>query len=465
MPKVNEKGNARPIVYKGVSVQVCEGAKELTEAGAKELLGWREAGKDEAPLFTDLEGKRIVCTNNFNNRPFQRGNAELIKQEVLRKRWQFNLESMIIGESGLVLSAQHRLIGFIFACQAWRIDPEEHPDWEDQPTLACLIAFGCSEADEVVNTIDTGKSRTLADVLFRSEYFKDLQAKDRKVIARIGEFALRTVWGRTGVENAYGVNKTHAEFLDMLNRHPSLLNCVRFIFDEETDDQLLRRYVGSLGVAAGFMYLMATSKSDPLTYVERNETELDVSNYEKAEEFWTGLANKDKPFLTLHKAFVALNQREVKTEERWALLAKAWTAFADNQPMNDVALKLAYLEDEDGTKSLAEFPTFGGIDFWKQEVTEQLEDDVATTDPGPEEIARLKAEVIQEAKNKKSISVGDRVWVVVDHGCHWSGILESTEKGKRGEMTAHVKVDKKFAGAGKIMAVPLAKLQKEKPND
>lgn len=425
----------------------------MTAERFKQLLGWRIAEKDEEYLLVDLEGNKIVCTNNRNNRPFSRADADLIQQEVLRGNWECNMEPVIIGESGLVLSGQHRGVGCILAVQAWTADPEKYPFWETEPTMDICIGFGCSEADKVVNTIDTGKRRSLSDVLYRSPYFKDLKPTERRATAKVCEFAVRFLWKRTGVEHAMSLKRTHAESLDFIERHPRVVQCVRHICDEDGEAGQIHKYTKSLGAASGLMYLMAMSNSDLSTY-DRTEASLDDSNFEKAEQFWIRIATRDKTFKLLDEAITSIVQSNGLNAERIAVISKTWLTFAAGKPLNAASVSLRYLEDGDGAKMLSECPTVGGIDIGDGEA---LDPDVTE-----DEVEDEKAVITKENQNKKALVNNQIVYVIDPNGGHWSGELLRTYKGLKGEL-ASIKVGPKFAGAGKTVEVPLSQVQKGKP--
>lgn len=444
--------NGRPIVYEEGHVKVFQGDEALTVEKAKQLLGWREAKVDEEPLLVDDYGKKIVCTNNRNNRPYYIQNADAIKQEVLRGRWRMNWENLIIGETGNVLSGQHRLIGFILAVQTWEQSPEDYPHWEVIPSLEIAIAFGCSEDEDVINTIDTGKSRNLTDVLYRSEYFREFKPSDRKFVARTADFAVKTLWERTGVKDAFSLHRTHAESLDFIKRHPKLLDCVKHVFEENTEGRI-QKYAKSLGTAAGFMYLMAVSNSDWLVYKEqRNESCLNLDNWDKASEFWLAIGNKDKKFNLLHRAVVDLAQHNSPNLEYQTLLIKAWLLFSADKPFTEANLAMKYNLDEDGVRFLIEFPLLGGIDAGPHEEVEEVE-------PTPEQVETEKAKVKQEKGNP--IQVSDHVYIQ-EGEVWWSGVLKEMINTNAGKV-ARVLVDKGFAGAGKLQDVHSSRLSREKP--
>lgn len=391
MPRPKKtKAVDRPVVYPKREARLFEAETALTEEDAKKILGWREAKDDEEHQFKDRDGKRIVCTLNLTNREFTQSNAEAIVQAVLRRTWKLNLETIIIGEYGSVLSGQHRLIGFVLACQDYRETPEVYPLWKSAPVLEVLIAFGASERDEVVNTIDTGKPRKLSSVLYRSERFRTIKPAERLPLVKAIEHALARLWKRSG-EVDRDIYQDHAESVAFLGRHPKLVDSVQYLIDENLEK--VQQYIRSLGYAACWMYFMATSKSDGEKYRETGKG-VDLSNWDKAEEFWTKFLAGDKSFAVLHDQFVQLNNRNATHDMRACLLAKAWRLFVRGEKLHAEHLELSYIQNEYGEDILNEFVDFGGIDkgFGKEAVFDDY-------DPSLEEIEEVKEEIHNE-KNK-----------------------------------------------------------------
>jgi hypothetical protein len=381
-------------------------------------------------------------------------------QEHLRKRWHINGDTMSIGFTGSILSAQHRLISLILACQAWEKEPEKYPDWVSKPTMDCIIVFGINEADEVVNTIDTGKSRSLADVLYRSEILTGMTMKDRKEIAYILAFAVSWVWARTGVKEAFGIEKSHSETVDFLARHPKILECAKHIWEENggpgKEGKRIMKHLKSLGMAAGFMYLMAASKTEWEGYAKnRDEKSVDLSLFDEASTFFTELANNSRKFFQLRESFRRLSHEGGgSTNEYIGVLVKAWRLFVDKKQFTEENLQLAYKETEDGELKLIEFPRIGGIDIGPEESPEE-EDST-----NPEEALETPSKPPKRATG--DLQPGEKVYVREDNGAHWFGILKAINKGKI--VTGTVQADKRFAGGGEHK-VPIAKLQRNEPDD
>lgn len=348
------------------------GDKPLTAAKAKEFLGWQEATATgtQKGVFT-IGKRRVFLFNNHKNRPIYWGTVLMIKQEILRRKYQFNMENIIIGKTGLVLNGQHRLLGLILAAEEWEAHPGKWKDyWQSEPTIETTMALGAEETDAVVNTMDTARPRTLSDVIYRSEYFADKPMKERREASRMMQYAINIVWDRTaaGMSTHLGI-RTHSESLDFLGRHPKLLECVDHIQiingDGEENVKRINAYI-SPGYASGLMYLMAASATEGREYqTSSNPTEgqLDMSRWGKAQEFWTNLAQRSKMATPLIQALVKHDQESLCNKAvREGLIIKAWNAFIENGKITPSDLTLEWHTDAEGFRTLNEYPIMGGID-------------------------------------------------------------------------------------------------------
>lgn len=369
----------REVIYEKITASLFVGEKALTVDQAKKLLGWQQEtenvqfGSDF--LGRDIHGKKFRCTNNVKNRPLYMTTIVVpLVQEILCRKWQMNCESVIIGKTGIVLDAQHRLISLVLAGQHFEKSPGKwHEYWQTEPTIEVLIAFGAEESDKVVNTLNTGKPRTLTDVLFRSEHFANIKPNERKRIARITADAVKMLWHRTGADqDAFRPKRTHAESTDFIERHPRLLDCVRHVFEEDGAESCVGKYMTPLGYAAALCYLMGASATDPAKKdgycgaTDPDETMLDMSLWDTAQEFWVLLASGSKELAAINDAFKDLyKQGAPSVQEKCAVLVKGWAAYADREKVTAADVKLTYAVNDEGMRELAESPKVGGIDVAK----------------------------------------------------------------------------------------------------
>lgn len=436
---------AAEVMYPEFKAKKFVGDDALTVDQMKTMLGW-ETESDKVKfgpdyLFKDFDGNKVWLTRSTRNRPFTYADALRLSQEHLMRKWRGrNGETIVIGKTGEVISGQHRGVSLVLAEQRRTSEREKHHweelGWAGPVTMEALVVFGVEEDDETVNTIDTGRPRTLADVLYRSPYFANKGAADRRALSRATEYAIHMLWRRTGAgAEAFAVTKTHSEAVDFLNRHGKLLTAVNHVFEENGEKNKIGRLL-SLGYSAAMLYLMGAARSDVDDYRNaspRSEAGLDLSLWDKAEEFFTVLAGGGEELAEAATAIGRLIDPEqgggATHEERMAVLAKAWGVFLQDSPVTADDVKLKYKKEDDGTFIFVENPTVGGIDLGydpdktatpapakggkpKAGPADGAPGEVVdeTTDPTPEEIEaekeKIKAEHLEAKRNE-----GNGPWV------------------------------------------------------
>lgn len=433
-----EKAANRSAVYDLIfSVTHVESPKKdqqppITVDEAKEIMGYEE--ETEAKPFgnkylTKINGVKVRCSNNIKNRPLYVPNLESYKQEHLRRRWRFNGEPLIIGVTGLVLNGQHSLLSLIMAAKEWHDNPGKWAEWDNEPTMEKLIVYGVDEGDETVNTMDTCKPRSLSDVIYRAEYFKDIPAPDQRKAAKYAEAAIKMLWETTGTHaNAFAMKRTHAESIAFLDRHSRLLGAVRHVYEEDGSEQRLSKFL-PIGYAAAALYLMATGASKPEAYYQAddpNESCLSFSQWDTACKFFVELAGSAanlKPIKDYLAKLMHEGTGEVGFRVRWAVLAKAWNLYAKKAPVTLKSITLKF-EVKDDESHLVEHPLLGGIDVGRDDVVLQFPTNAnpkhATNgDPNKADIKkateklRTKRDAPEQVANKKGAqwAKGDTAWV------------------------------------------------------
>lgn len=417
MPKPSKKAAEiakRDVIYPEVIVSEARGDKAMTAQQVRDLLGWEEE-TDQIKLtecvseLTPLFGKKIRLTNNTANRYVTPSWLLTLKQEHLNRRWRFNGESIVIGETGQVLSGQHRLISFLLAVHEWLFgDEKDHwrKLWPEEPTFESIVVFGVKEDDDTFKTLNCGKPGTLAEVLYRSEYFANMKPDARKIASRMTDQAIKVLWHRTGAGlNAFTPRRTHAEAMDFIARHQRLLKAVKHIM-EENQEQSIGKIVPP-GIAAGLMYLMAASSTDPTKYrasEHPNEKLLDFKDWDLSEEFWTLISGGSVKMMEIKHAIAGLFDAEDGSgggtiNERVAIMCKGWNEF-NGGALTAANLALEYRFDGEGNKYLDECPTVGGIDMGDPEDAEKkdAEEDAeeSAAEPTPEEIEEATKKAIED---------------------------------------------------------------------
>lgn len=394
MPKISKKSAApaqaskkvvdltatpgREIKYPEIECYLRKDEDFISDAECKEILGWREVEEGEF-LFKDRNGKKIVCDNNLRNRPLYMSKVDELVQEHLQFRYKYNGEPLIIGKTGVVLNGQHNLIAVPLAEQDrtgkqaahWKMKGHKGPI-----ILEKMMVVGINEDDATINTMDTCKPRSLTDVIYRSDYFRDEKTNVRRQAARAMDYAIRFLWQRTGARSdVFAPKMTHSEALDFIARHSRLLAAVRHILTENvskdhTDN--ISRWIG-LGYASALLYLMAVSKSDIDEYRNADtpgETVLNFDFWDKARSFWSGLSRgASEEFKKIQEGFTKLANTSTTTggtvNERASILCAAWDAYSKDQKIKPISLVLTdhYTTDDLGIRHLNTVFSVGGIDI------------------------------------------------------------------------------------------------------
>jgi hypothetical protein len=388
----------RPVKYptRTAEVRLVETGNAIDAALAKELLGWEELD-DSADnyLLVDENGKKIQCVNNAHNRPFNETWARTLAQDILNGHWRDNGEAIVIGKSGQVLSAQHRLVGLVLADQLWR--GKNAPHWKSKcstaPVIESTLSLGVSEEPATIRTLDNVRPRTLSDVLYTEEnVFGRLSAAARKEAIRNLDYAIRFLWNRTGQGNpSYGSftsYRTHSESLDFFHRHPHLAQIVEHITginerpkakDEDgkvvTGPAPITQVAGSAGVAAGIEYLAGCSASDEDQVAAYHQAEppsekkgkKDILNWDLLEQalaFFEELPQMEQVREVMIDLLPAMEgDLKVSQAVKTAVIIKAW----NHHCKEDLAFTAEDITPETvvdgfGNRILAESPTLGGID-------------------------------------------------------------------------------------------------------
>lgn len=90
---------------------------------------------------------KTMLGSNTNNRHISTRNVDLFAREILNGEWCINGEAIKFGKDGRLLDGQHRLLAIVKAGKP----------------VTTLVIHGLE--DETQQTMDSGKSRTLGDVL------------------------------------------------------------------------------------------------------------------------------------------------------------------------------------------------------------------------------------------------------------------------------------------------------------
>lgn len=173
-------------------------------AAAKITSGVEDIGPEEA--------KRLLATMS-RNRPLKMNHVAKLLHDAKCGEWHMNGEPIIISRSGHLIEGQHRM----------------HMVMHYGKALPFLVVRGID--DECFRSINTGRSRTAADVLFMGDGVTT--AHDATVLAA----ALRWVWKwESGSIYSQGVmpgerpaEPRPREILDLSKKHPKLIDSVEWM--------------------------------------------------------------------------------------------------------------------------------------------------------------------------------------------------------------------------------------------
>ena len=363
--------------------------KTIGPEEAKKLLGIRPAGKGENGVKIGEE--KVVFENNKTNRPFSLGLAKQYAHMMLRGEWAgqsrsgsktSNGEPILVGKNGIV-SGAHRLAAVLLA-------EAERQHLVDIGAKDKLEAFGLGNKpvsflapiitgidDASADTVDTGKSRKLDDILFRRNEFnkfeEGLSENALKQLSKALSHAIRLVWLRTnGHRVARGPKLHHPEAVEFLEKHPLLLDAVYYVWTEDggsgSEGKRISSYL-SLGYAAAMLYLFSFSQSDRAKLEEEGYSS-PPELWEKATEFWTlfaqDLHSKENPIKALHKALEknALSEDKLTRDALCTLCVRAWLAHIGAEKKWKTTKQLvSKLYTKDGDKQVLNFERLGGIDL------------------------------------------------------------------------------------------------------
>lgn len=352
----------------------------VTEDLAKQLLGWvvDTTHVKTGFLFNDTGDAKlgkVWCTKNTKNRWIDMGCTYKYAQDQLLKRWRKNGEPIILGETGEVVSGQKRLVGLVVANALLKANPARYGHlWPGgEVTFESVIIGGVSEDHDTIRTIDNVQPRTLADIIYTElKAFAERSPSERRTLTKMTENAMKCLWYRMGVKDAFVEYMTHSEAVDFLKRHKKVFDAVEHIYDED-HDKSIGNYI-PVGYASGLMYLFAASDTAADDYFalephDRTEKQVNFDQWDKAAEFFT-LLSEGIDFMPIRHAITELYDVDEggggRLSEKETILIKAWNHFKANHKelVDDPPIK--YMKRNDVVQ-LDEWPVAGGIDIGKPE--------------------------------------------------------------------------------------------------
>lgn len=250
---------------------------------------------------------KMYLMMNTRNRKVGGINYSKIRAALLQGEWKLNGEAIKVAADGTILDGQHRLM----ACA------------ETGVSFHTLIVTGL--AQETQDTMDTGKSRTLADVLLLNGY-KNAVALSAVVsgIIKSENQVLRSAF-TSGGNNGVVTNK---EALSRLDREPT-------IQESATEGKRLSRIGLHCRTAGVLHYYFAT--------IDSEDTEFFFSRLQTGE----GLNDGDailvlRNFLIYQKSSLTKHQQTYLA----AVTIKAWNKFRDGEPVKQLKFRVGGAQPE-----------------------------------------------------------------------------------------------------------------------
>ena len=361
------KSKKKEIVYPIPKAELYHGDSPLTIAAAKELIGWAEEpeGEDWGEIYVKeihkLLGIKVRLINNTSNRILVTGALRKYLQDILQRCWRFNMDSIVIGKYGQIMSGQHRLLALILA-EYTRLKDIEH--WKktqpDELTMECLIGFGVEETDDVFRTLNVGATATVADTLFRSQMMSSVTFVDRKGIAKIMERSVNVLWERLGYKrDQWAPVQTTSESYMFIEDHPSLLECAIHIHALSLGDGFSSLKIPT-GTATALMYLQSVGNSDAEAYHlarfkgKASEKLLNLDAHQSAADFWTGITAGTGEYANVQGALSNYQDAGCSTDVMVATVINAWNKQQDGESLKDVTVDLVQIEGSEPPRYFVE---------------------------------------------------------------------------------------------------------------
>jgi hypothetical protein len=248
--------------------------------------------KTDVITVTPRLAKQLL-EQNTSNRKVSGVNLERVKASMLRNEWVLNGEAIKIAKNGRILDGQHRL----------------HASVETDTTFPTLIVYGLDDIAQ--DTMDTGKRRTLSDVLQIAGY------KNTTNLASIVQSIIRSErhsirHATTNSATKYPV--TNRQAIDRLEREPSLEDLPGIV-------RGTTKYGMTVRVAGLLFYVFSKIDAE------------DAQDFFEKFESGAGL-ERGNPILTLRNQLLTMKQEArgaVNPSYMAALIIKAWNKYRDGE--------------------------------------------------------------------------------------------------------------------------------------
>lgn len=255
--------------------------------------------KTEVVVITP-EIAEALLGRNTHNRNISQTNLENIVNSLRLGEWEFNGEAIKIAADGKILDGQHRLVACVTTGIAFKT----------------LIVYGLPESTQ--DTMDTGKSRTLANVLTLHGY------KDATKLAAIVTTIIRVE--TTGYMRGFskGNDKgvvTRKQALARVEAEPALIEL-------SGHTHKVAALCGTSAIPGALYYLLSKIDAE------------DADDFFEKLATGTGLQNGDA-ILALRNSLIASNSergmRNLKLTA--AIFIKAWNKYRDGEKVSQLKFR------------------------------------------------------------------------------------------------------------------------------
>lgn len=187
-----------------------------------------------------------ILKGNTSNRPKRPAMVTRYKTMMLNMQWRTHLPIVIYRDSkGKLHNSQHTLSALVEA-EAERLAELERDDdtkvgWTDEVlanplSLDAVLIDGIDPAD--ADLIDTGKTRTGGDIVFRKHLFnadKYTQAQLKQMSSIMATAAkivyFRMYFGTRGAKPRSNYKMEHADMVELIDAYPALVDSLQYVFD------------------------------------------------------------------------------------------------------------------------------------------------------------------------------------------------------------------------------------------
>lgn len=342
-------------------------------ADLKHYYGIDADGITVTPCVGTVALLQTILTGNVNNRPLNKANMNKLKTRMCNGQWDWNVPVIVIIDTlGRVHNAQHCATACIEAEGVRTSSTEWMQHFADlgmdQPLSFRNLIVISGLPPEVANHWDTGRMRSHADIVFRTELLQNDKRTQAQVVrlstiaATASKFAyLRFALGRKQ-RTSYPFG--HEDMISFLEQYPDLLRSVEFVYDEEAasgkDGKVALSKRMTLPQAALLHFLMSNSATTGDDDADDQDAIAEAGV--KADQFIKQIAMGGVPggddvvsklCAYLSKHFSQSGQGNVIIEKKFDAILMAAYAFLNEQPITDQEMDVApevHATDADGNK-------------------------------------------------------------------------------------------------------------------